>query len=1179
MTALEFYTSIDGERFLLAGEGLFLKIYRLSDTTLLGECQVFRSQTIHGVTARSSPQVDRWTQHDLSVVLWGGRSYTVLTDFHVQSIIARTTSNLVPNEFFGPDWILDVAITGIADSSNCMLVTAHGSALSLNHAYDPTTDASSASLRLEIAPSQAAYYSAHALWDGPDLLLALGSVFGDIEIIIGSSGVTKHLCTLVGHEGSIFGVQLSSVLALPDGTRTRLVASCSDDRTIRVWDLALVGLNQAPVLTTSHNGPQIKETGFGQNDGGLNANNQLVAMAMGHASRIWKVKFVIDNDCRDRPLQVNVLSFGEDTTCQRWSLDHWLPHYQTANVAASRATLTNVAKFDYHSGKHLWAAALSSTVNGTATVATGGADSKISTYDIGAGLSQHKDAAPQTEVDSSSRTQVWTPAQVLQEIPGPIVDEVAIVEPEPRVAVPETVFEASSSETTDQTKKKKKAKKPVKVAEDIFSRYAFVSKDRVMAVTGFGKVLIGNMNGHCSWEQIAMPKNKSMDLRSYCVATGIRTLGLAFMVGVSGTIYCYNEARGAFEVGQIPCAGKVTNLLCVTGHQSSPLQLLATLLGSETAFLLTFEINQSDVILAGIEELGLPAKSVITSAQIIADRLVLGARSGIIYLYDTKSVDLEHLSIAPHADDKDEAVTSIVEFTKSEDKTYFLATNRGGTYSIFHMMTKRRPSHDASVSKLVIDRVHRASPPLSSIESAWLEGTTLFLSGFRSKAFVVYNETEQLEVLNIDCGGSHRNYAYLPSSDKSARGAGTFVCTKASSLHLYTQKRPSHTRLKAGGHGREIKACAMLPGQNIFATGSEDTMIRLWRYSSYSPVETGQISHHNTSNFKCLAILEKHTAGIQALQFGERDPGRPSHLFSSSGFEEFYVWTINEVPSIELGVVLEASLPAQLISEDRDLRIMAFDTRLVPQILEPCTETVYEIILVYSDSTMKLLHYSTTTGFSLISQTRYTSACLTQVKLSTSHILTASTDGHTAIWSINRNSSAPGTTTIELQSRSHRHQNAILSLDVTLGFAENKPYYLITGGDDNSICISSHLPPASNVLSRKHNIITIPNAHSAAITGIGFLSPSRATSKQYLQFWTASIDQILKKWTMNISGKEGKMVVRDMGNDGTGRQAWEKRFSTADCSGLVAFSEGDDDRERVMIFGAGMEVFSYKADC
>lgn len=349
---------------LLVGEGTNLKVFEPRTSKLLYQWKIFEAQTIHGIVASQDVTA---SENDLQLVIWGGSSLTLLTGRTVKNLFASDVDDIDVTELAvsAPDWILEIIIS--PSDRSCVLITGHNTLLRAT-----LGQGNSVSLNLLSSPSRSILYSAHLIWEQTSglVLVAAGTVFG--EIIVWRCTVYTDpllpegyeiLCTLTGHEGSIFGINISPLVD-KDGKKTRLLASCSDDRTIRVWDifdLSVVHAEQSEDRDKTTFEPSLaRETGFG--DSAAWSMNRYLAMAMGHASRIWGVRFYETGGST-----VRLISIGEDSTAQRWQLESW-------------QKLLHVDTFTFHSGKHIFSLAVQ-TKAGT-SLATGGADGKISYYEL-----------------------------------------------------------------------------------------------------------------------------------------------------------------------------------------------------------------------------------------------------------------------------------------------------------------------------------------------------------------------------------------------------------------------------------------------------------------------------------------------------------------------------------------------------------------------------------------------------------------------------------------------------------------------------------------------------------------------------------------------------------------------------------------------------------------------------
>jgi WD repeat-containing protein 6 len=1229
VTAVAFYQPRNGPLFVLAGEGCFLKVFEASTSKLVAQCKVFSAQAIHGIAVLDS------SGHDsrIKAAFWGGKSFVLLSVEELEAVAAGDVKSITASESVAPDWILDSAVSSFQDFTPCVFVTAHSAALRAvqDESYGRTL------LKSLPSPSRSILYSAHVVWTSPDsIMVAGGTVFGEIEVIVWQQinedalVHSRQIYTFNGHEGSVFGVRISPEITGQDGIPTRYLASCSDDRTIRVWDLYMSVGERDPTDLELEPNAAIRETGFGENDlASINdaSAKRCIAVVMAHASRIWRVDFIAwKRSLLDSNTKVHVLSFGEDSTCQQWSIDFLdRSSEQKRSISQSTTTLgtgpsptypallTRLNTFSYHSGKHIWSTAVSYVSKTSRRIVTGGADGKVAIYDVfleasGESLSVEvtKLSGPGERIcpqqTSSVASRSWALKDILQKIAlSNRSSEEASVRGETYLGVLQPLDTLEMGSPAEA-----KTKKPAQATKEAPNRYAFVARNKLLITTSSGRVLLASIGVPHKWEELDLPDKVNRDLKSYSLLLGVPDFGSALLAGANGMIYMYHK-KVVTELTEVN--GKPAALLNVSLAGEERLAILVSTLGSDIAYRLA--ITASAVQSPNLDEAGLiklPSSFVVTGAGDVMGLLILGARNGSIAVYDSEN-SKEPMEVIPGQEAQSgDAVTGIIVVPSkgSEDNCcHFLTTSRNGSYSIFCLSMSRKP--ETPSKNVSINLVHQAFPPLGPIiEAAWFSNSDLMLYGFRSKSFVVWNETRQCEISSIECGGAHRSYAYMPSPETG--GAGHFAYTKASRLYIHSQAHPSHRASKSGGHGREIKAAAQ--HSDLIATGAEDTVIRIWRIHKEGgePPKVvitvdGESGKYGNTSLECCAVLEKHTTGIQHLCWSCSTEEYHS-LFSAGGAEEFYVWAVSDIPGFGVGVVCEATLTDQ--SEDHDLRIMGFDVEFIPdrrphKILDGEPSNLMgknEITLIYSDSTIKCYEYSRTLGFQKTAQGKYTSACLTQVVYlregrGLRKFFTASTDGHLALWEYPPRRFHPAgsfgvshlpddapvlpTPEVKLVLRLKVHQSSISALAIqhlTL-ISQMSGLLVATAGDDNALAISFF----HNLLPMK--CIIIPSAHAAGITGLAFKSDftgGMAEDKWY-QLWTVGGDQRVKRWTIEFrhvdegakatmeNGLNMRVWAQDEGDD-----VW---CSVADPGGLVEWRDNWEE-DHVLVYGNGMEVFKPK---
>lgn len=248
----------DDTPLILAGVGRYIEVW-----TAAGKC-------IHKVQALQDGPITGITfMDDFFFVHGHNRQYSCIsTNMQRVMLTGRV-----------PDRVIAACEMSPAEGS-ILLVLAHGQILLLC--------SKTGQIRQSLAPTRdALLYSACILEcaDG-NAVVALGTVFSGIELVQvdlkkGTVSLLQVLGGPEGHRGSIFS------LATHEGTS--ILASASDDRTVKVWNWKqLITGDSPPTVPTP------------------------LCTFHGHKSRIWAVALDPSSPC--------VLSVGEDGTLRNWAI-------------------------------------------------------------------------------------------------------------------------------------------------------------------------------------------------------------------------------------------------------------------------------------------------------------------------------------------------------------------------------------------------------------------------------------------------------------------------------------------------------------------------------------------------------------------------------------------------------------------------------------------------------------------------------------------------------------------------------------------------------------------------------------------------------------------------------------------------------------------------------------------
>ena len=914
---------------IFAGQGSSLKIYDRASTQLIHYERIFASQAIHGFAFRKSAD-----DASITLLAWGGRRH-----FACEVIREESSKSEVGYKIYvkkktvvkTSDWIFDIAFQPEATSATArtwtaVLVNAHNEVFEVTgHSSSEGLSGASPSVTLQklFSGPRCGLYSATLRWlSAEHVLIISGTAFG--EIVVWSLTRSREIVearrhyVFTGHEGSIFGVAVSDELRLPDGVKKRLLASCSDDRTIRVWDVSDLdsGLVLAKDDIRDSERDASRTTGFLNyvSEEAAAASSQLcLAVGMGHLSRIWDVRFAREEaEQASTDYICSIVSVGEDATCQKWHLIN----------SGARFSLEHIASNAFHEGKNIWSMSVTRDSE-RLCILSGGADGKI--------VEHHSLSKSSPSQASHLQISEWDIERTLQAL--------------------ETTSDGQDMNAIHTIPRKGKA--------DSFRSFAAIGTSQLLITTNEGLILLATCSstGEWSWKQIA----EFEGLKGYSVASHLvaEPFEYVFFGDARGNIYYYHSFfEGIKRLTSID--GKITKLIAeiLPSRTNEYMSIVVTRHGGHPPLQLRIQLGTGGTIrLASTKEFAKwkPDSPQITSAVIATHEsaekgLIIGCRNGTIYSYSRleSSEKREFDSELPLSHGK-EAVTAMSWLPDTTNRNmwnpsfgWLFSVGRDGTLAIHHFNGYYR-------DPVLVHRLTLSFGP--NLEGIAIDPSTLDVSvwGFTSRYFMCQNVSAQQDTVTIECGGAHRIWNFAPF-ERSSDGqlGGLFAWIKAMKLNLAKVNGTSHKIIQYGGHGREIKSCvaastSIRPNLGpLVATGAEDTNITISYFADW---------HAGQSQLKQIAVLRKHVTGVQSLHWSSDG----HFLFSCGGFEEFYVWKLRPVPGVSIGIVCDSKCPLE--NADSELRITDFAVRDVV-VRERShlddEQWVFLISMIYSDSSIKV---------------------------------------------------------------------------------------------------------------------------------------------------------------------------------------------------------------------------------
>lgn len=674
-----------------------------------------------------------------------------------------------------------------------------------------------------------------------------------------------------------------------------------------------------------------------------------------------------------------------------------------------------------HLGKHIWSGDVDSKNLGASV--TGGADGKLRVHDI-AGL--------ESGISSFS---------------------------------PETVIEHTGA------KFEKK---------EIFKHFA-VLRNALITVTSFGQVFTYLESIH-QWTKIEITQTEQLTIRQSGMLQSFPLLNAAAIFTSLGDMLTFNFFEGG-EMIHLEWIKddaeprKVINVLVAEDHKRKEYYALLHCPNPNVPFeLRKVSLINGRLAVAKSVQLCRPDPKVFIPTSVHFDTktqwFLVGSRHANFAVYNLNGESYQ-LPLLVRKVCPGDTVTSISSVHALDNHLIALLTVRDGTYVYLSIRNEDKFEFEVVVQNKVSRGV---------IEGGFVQNNDLYLYGFRSSAFYLWNETKQVEIDHHVCGGAHRQWKFV-----QGRNTGTFAYFKNNDLILKNFKSrfegSNHGLLIEGTHGREIRGLSISPvteadGTKLVATASEDATVKLSKL-------------HKSGNITPLWTLNNHISGLQTIKFLDHE-----YLVSSAANEELLIWKLNRYGNLLTTIVEHARLESS--EEFPDLRIMDFSSISV--------DGGFWVAAVYSNSQIKIFHYNKAEKqFTLCAEDTYSTFCILNVQFiqrnGQSYLITGTTDGFVTLWDVTSKLSTSDVSRLENPVvHQQLHQSGIKALLVTETDSSTK---IVTGGDDNALILSDlRFEPEVSLLVLSFQ----EEAASATITS---LSPTN-THKVV----ATSVDQIVRVWNI-----------------------------------------------------------------
>lgn len=767
-----------GRTFIFEGQGPFFRVIDEQSGNVSAQVQVFKRNHVHGFITFLSPQESHDGVYCESIMIWGGKSLRVIKLSLDRNY--RVTLALSSAEFLTPDWLMSGCAAVAGQSNTAFLITANNALLMAR-----VEDADFASYGKAICIYQLAtsvkciLYAADLVALSPShILIASGTAFG--EIVVWSCFITERDPTqlkavgsihhyFTGHDGSVFGVRISpNVSSLNGGRSGRLLASCSDDRTVRIWDITdCESKSSRDPSAYSTDGFELRSTGYGSGLG----SESCVVKAFGHAARIWSVNLCPVEE--NNPNTLGLVSRGEDRTCVVWELG-----WETLSSGATQYRLREMSSSQPHLGRHIWALDLCEQGEET-NVYTGGADGALKSFKV--------------------RKHVFAPSKYNN--PG---------------------------QQNLSTQKRSSDPDAPKTLDFVTSDYLIVCSLRSELRLGY----ISPMdNANVTWEtlctaedlrsyslitgipqqELALIANSQGLVRLYNHSTRSITELVNLGQRPRSILVAHEKTHpDHFSVIVNYYAGEEASLVTVSGWNSGCLQ----------AKVIPFSLPKAPYILSA------------ACLMLDGKYLLLGSELGGVAVYKVAGLGLSSKPLVDerriHGHEGTTCIRAVEPATGGQE--HIITCGRDGNYC-YHQLKLGKCESD-TVSLETLDRTSSGlGQDLWGVYLEDTTGD-LMVYGFRSQNFVLRNETRQQDVISIASGGARRIWSYRPSTKTTEALLAWLDKPNLQVMRIQTDINRSIRAGGHGRELRTMDGLRAVNERGaLLATGAEDTIVRIFAVS------------------------------------------------------------------------------------------------------------------------------------------------------------------------------------------------------------------------------------------------------------------------------------------------------------------------------------------------------------